>query len=399
MGSGNNSSALVILKFEIPLSLVVTMWLICPIAGVGSQLAPFTFTKPKALLKVAGKRVIDHLMLRLQRTFEKGTHLVFLVGHKKKQVSEYLVNAYSNDFHLHFVEQKPVGYRDEIPYFAGLGEAIYLTREVVAGHPAFIFLGDRLPLTDYSTMVTRYLRARDEVDGIVNVQQSNHPHHYGNVQLNADQATIKCIVEKPVTKVSDLVVAGAYVFSRSTMTTLFEVLAGEVEQNRADPTYPVELTPAIQAVVTRGGTLGINPMADVLDFGRPRGLLEANRALLRGLSHSHFDLKAPGRAVDIRDSKIIPPVYLGRGTRVERSVIGPHVSVGDDCVVSRSVLADAVVGDGVNLARVVTRGTILGDYATLEDLVRDDVIVGDSSSIAASPLLSKDRRNGNKTKK
>ncbi|GAF76420.1 unnamed protein product, partial [marine sediment metagenome] len=41
------------------------MLLICPIAGTGRRLQPFTYSKPKAFLKVAGKRLIDHVLDKL----------------------------------------------------------------------------------------------------------------------------------------------------------------------------------------------------------------------------------------------------------------------------------------------------------------------------------------------
>ena len=81
------------------------MWLICPIAGVGKRLQPFTYSKPKAFLKIAGKRLIDHILLKLKKTFSQGTNICFIVGYKKRQISEYLIQNYSDYFNLHFIEQ------------------------------------------------------------------------------------------------------------------------------------------------------------------------------------------------------------------------------------------------------------------------------------------------------
>ena len=49
------------------------MWIVCPIAGVGKRLQPFTYSRPKAFLKVAGKRLIDHILEKLKKTFPKGS--------------------------------------------------------------------------------------------------------------------------------------------------------------------------------------------------------------------------------------------------------------------------------------------------------------------------------------
>ena len=64
------------------------MWIICPIAGVGKRLQPFTFSKPKAFLKVAGKRLIDHILIKLKQTFSKGTNLLFIIGIYKNLIIE-----------------------------------------------------------------------------------------------------------------------------------------------------------------------------------------------------------------------------------------------------------------------------------------------------------------------
>ena len=65
------------------------MWLVCPIAGVGKRLQPFTYSKPKAFLKIARKRLIDHILLKLKNSFAKqkticGCKLVFFRGFCKK---------------------------------------------------------------------------------------------------------------------------------------------------------------------------------------------------------------------------------------------------------------------------------------------------------------------------
>ncbi len=62
------------------------MKLIRPIAGTGSRLKPFTLSKPKAFLTVAGKTVLDHILIKFTNTFDSDTELILIVGYKKKQM-------------------------------------------------------------------------------------------------------------------------------------------------------------------------------------------------------------------------------------------------------------------------------------------------------------------------
>ena len=117
------------------------MWLIMPIAGIGRRLQPFTYSKPKAFVKVAGKRLIDHLLIKLKKAFSKGTNICFIVGYKKRQMKEYLIKNHSEYFNLEFVVQKPLGYSAETPYFSGLGDAVLLAKKYAENDDIFILFG------------------------------------------------------------------------------------------------------------------------------------------------------------------------------------------------------------------------------------------------------------------
>ncbi|MCK4238485.1 MAG: 2-C-methyl-D-erythritol 4-phosphate cytidylyltransferase, partial [Candidatus Lokiarchaeota archaeon] len=81
------------------------MKIIGPIAGTGTRLRPFTFKKPKAFIKVAGKPVLDHILNKLKETFDTGTELILIVSYKKEQIIDYISKNYSKDFKLTFIEQ------------------------------------------------------------------------------------------------------------------------------------------------------------------------------------------------------------------------------------------------------------------------------------------------------
>ena len=361
------------------------MWLVCPIAGVGTRLQPFTYSKPKAFLKVAGKRAIDHILIKLQKTFPKNTNICFIVGYKKRLIKEYLKDNYSDYFNLHFVEQKPIGFDGDIPFFSGLGDAILLSREFVKNDDCFIFLSDRLPLEDYSSVILTYHQCT--CDGVINVKKVQNPHFYGVTKIDKN-GYIKSIIEKPQDYISDLAVSGAYLFGKKIVPQLFDLLEKQskfkIENGEEHP-----LTPVIAQLIESGIRLKTSEMqSEITDFGRPESLIDGNRFLLSELKISdplYEDLIKSG---NIKDSKIIPPVFIGKDAKISNSIIGPNVSIGDELVIEKSILSESVIGDGVILKKIISSHSIIGDYSVLEDLIKNKITIGDSTYITTSNMKS-----------
>ncbi|MFX1374523.1 MAG: sugar phosphate nucleotidyltransferase [Promethearchaeota archaeon] len=359
------------------------MWLICPIAGSGRRLLPFTYSKPKAFLKVAGKRLIDHILIKLQDTFPKGTDICFIVGYKKRQITEYLKKNHSVYFNLHFLEQKPLGYEADTPFFSGLGDAILLAKKYAENDDCFIFLSDRLPMEDYSQILLNF--HQDICDGVINVKQVDKPEYYGVIELDENK-TVKCIEEKPKRPKSNYAVSGAYLFGMNITPRLFELLE-EQHKRPLENGQEHTITPIIQQLIEEGFKLKINEMKrEILDFGRPDSLLDGNRFLL-----SEIKLKDPIyenliQSGDIVDSKIVPPVFIGKDSKIKDSVVGPNVSIGDNVTLNKCILSDCVIGDNAKLKKIISSESIIGDYSVLEDLIKKSITIGDSSYITTSNI-------------
>ncbi|TFF88445.1 MAG: hypothetical protein EU550_01275 [Promethearchaeota archaeon] len=361
------------------------MWIICPIAGVGRRLQPFTFSKPKAFIKVAGKRLIDHILLKLKKTFPKGTNILFIVGYKKRQIREYLLEHYNDYFNLQFREQRPMGYEAEVPYFSGLGDALLLGRDLAERDDCFIFLSDRLPIENYTPVLLNY--HQEKCDGIINVKKVENPQFYGVTVLDKDGCIMK-IIEKPKEFISDYAVSGAYLFGKSMTPRLFELLE---EQSKIEIQNGEEhqLTPVIQQLIDEGYRIKVNEMQEeILDFGRPESLLDGNRLLLSEIKLTNPLFENLIKSGEIVDSKIVPPVYIGKNVKIKNSVIGPNVSLGDDLVLEKCILYESVIGDGTELKKIISSDSIIGDYSILEDLIKSGITIGDSSYITTSNMKS-----------
>lgn len=361
------------------------MFIVFPIAGVGKRLQPFTFSKPKAFLKVAGKRLIDHILIKLKKTFPEGTDILFIVGYKKRQITDYLLIHYSDYFNIQFREQKPMGYIDETPYFSGLGDAILLAKDFTENDDLFICLSDRLPMEDYSSILLTF--HQKECEGVINVKKVENPQYYGITKID-NKGYIQKIVEKPKEYVSDYAVSGAYLFGKEVAPRMFELLE---KQNKIELENGEEhqFTPIIQKLIDENYKIKINEMNDkILDFGRPESLLEGNRFLLSEIKLNDPLYENLFKSGNIKDSKIVPPVYIGENVNITNSVLGPNVSIGDNVTLEKCILFEAVLGDGAHLKKIISSNSIIGDYSTLEDLIKKKINIGDSTYITTTNLKS-----------
>src|SRR5690606_38083958 len=105
---------------------------ILPVAGAGTRLRPHTHTTPKALVHVAGKPILGHIVDSLVQVGID--EVVLVVGQFGEKIVEYVKGAYD-------VSVKAVWQREP----QGLGHAVYLTREAVdPDEPVLIILGDTI---------------------------------------------------------------------------------------------------------------------------------------------------------------------------------------------------------------------------------------------------------------
>ena len=203
-----------------------------------------------------------------------------------------------------------------------------------------------------------------------------------------EEGFITKIVEKPKEFVSDYAVSGAYLFGKNIIPRLFELLE-EQSKIKLENGQEHQITPVIEKLIEEGVKIKINEMSEeILDVGRPESLLEANRLLLSDLKLQDPLYEKLFQSGNIVDSKIVPPVYIGKDVKISNSIIGPNVSVGDRAELSKCVINESVVGDGAILRKIITSDSIIGDYSILEELIKKNIIIGDSTYITTSSVKS-----------
>ncbi len=356
------------------------MKIICPIAGVGKRLQPFTFTKPKAFLKVAGKTILDHAMNMLKETFPEKTEILFITGYKKEMIVKHVTDHYSDYFKPRFVEQEQRGVIDDVPIFPGLGHAIYLARKSGflpkdnTEHGMFVFLSDRLPIDGYRGIEEKF--ENSDLDGFISVSIVKHPEHYG-VVVPDKAGVITKMVEKPKDYIANTAISGAYVFNVKATNEILDYLEDAVKKPlRENQEY--QFTPALQNLVEKHFRIGAFVMNhEVIDIGQPDAFISGNKYFLE-------TMKCPSDFHHVENSHIVLPSFIGKGVSIKNAIVGPNVSICDNLSITSSIIQNSLVGDGCSLTRVITTDSIIGDGCHLEDIIKSQITVGDRSVISST---------------
>jgi len=321
---------------------------IIPAAGFGTRLRPHTWSKPKPLVSVAGKPILGHVLDSIAPLNPE--RVVFVTGYLGDQIREYVEHQYH--FSSSFVHQAEM---------KGQAHAIHLAADHVHG-PVLIAFADTIFATDLTVL------AETDADGVIFVKEVDKPQAFGIVQLDGNR--IMRIIEKPSHPPTNLAVTGIYYFRESArlLAAIDAIMAADT-QTKGE----FYLTDAIQLMIDDGARIEAAMMDLWLDCGRPETLLETNRILL---SRMDDDETAPMYT----GSVIIPPVVIAPSARIERAVVGPFASVGENVVITDAIVRDVILNHDSEIANVMLMNSIVGEGAAVHGDFHS-VNVGDSSEV------------------
>jgi glucose-1-phosphate thymidylyltransferase len=327
---------------------------IIPVAGVGTRLRPHTHTQPKALVPVAGKAILLHIVDMLIENDVKD--LVFIVGYLGDKIRKFILSHYQNQgLNIEFIVQEP---RE------GIGHALYIARETYRNEEnVLIILGDTIVHLNLS----EFMESKHSVLGIRKVTT---PGQFGIAEINA-KGFIKKVVEKPKIPKSNLALVGFYKISDP--QKLIEALEHIIENN-IKTLGEFQLTDALMYMIQEGHLMKTMPVDTWFDCGKRESLLDANAILL-----SQQYKKTPGQK-KYPNTIIIPPVSIGQNCRITNSIIGPNVAIGDETVVTYSIVEDTIVGSYSELKNVMLNHSLVGNDTRLLGLSQR-LNIGDNTEI------------------
>jgi glucose-1-phosphate thymidylyltransferase len=276
------------------------------------------------------------------------TELIFITGHLKEQVEQYARARYP--YPSRFIEQKVQD---------GTAGAVNLARPHVK-EPVLIIFVDTVFEADLT------LINRTAADGIIWAKEVEDYQRFGVVVTDKDGFMTK-IVEKPSTPISKLANIGLYYIKD------VAALWRGIDHVLASPTNKGEyyLTDAFQHMIEHGRKILAAEVGGWYDCGKLDTLLETNEILLRKGSAKRREF--PG--VTIHD-----PVLIQEGVTIERSVIGPNVTLEAGTRVINSRLEHTIAGAKSTIVDSTLHHSMLGDRVSVRGL-KGVTTLGDDSEV------------------
>ncbi|HEY5133084.1 MAG TPA: sugar phosphate nucleotidyltransferase [Candidatus Krumholzibacteriaceae bacterium] len=318
---------------------------IIPVAGIGKRLRPHTLNIPKALLNVAGKPILGHIVDSLLGMGVK--ELIPIVGYKGDLIREYLTSSYKVP--ITFVEQSEQ---------KGIAHAVSLAREYADNAELIIILGDTIIKTDFA-------RIPKVASYVLGVREVADPHRFGICEV--EKGIVRKIVEKPEHPKGNLALIGLYYFKDS--GPLFKACQDLIDK-KIMTKGEYQITDALQLMIDRGTEFRPFHIEGWYDCGKVETLLETNRILLE-------DAKMSGKC---EGSIIISPCYIDKGSKITNSIIGPYVSVAKGCSIRNSIIENSILNEESSIENVILEGSVVGAFAEVTGR-KGSVNVSDYSQI------------------
>ena len=373
-------------------------------AGEGQRLRPFTATKPKVMLSIADKPILQYVVESLAQNGIR--NIVLVVGYRREQVFDYMGSGERFGVEITYITQE-----------RQLGTAHALAQAKAVVENEFLVLpGDNLieanTIAQFGALTPNAML----------VKRVDNPVRYGVVTI--EKGVVRDIAEKPSEAGSNIINTGIYAFT----TEIFDFIEPELD-----------IPDVLNKMITQGCPIAAKEIDSTwLDVVYPWDILGLNDTVLRqiptslgGTIEDGVALKGlvtVGKDTVVRsNSYIAGPVVIGTGceigpnvcilsatsigdnvvispfSEIKNSVIGNDVSIGAGCIIEDSVIDKGCVIQGHFTAfsrqaevkvddehHLVNIGAMIGEDCHLSNSVvaQPGVIVGNYSQIQTMKLIS-----------
>jgi UDP-N-acetylglucosamine diphosphorylase/glucosamine-1-phosphate N-acetyltransferase len=344
-------------------------------AGKSTRTFPLTLTRPKPLLKVANKTILEHQLDALHGIIDTA---VLVVGYRQEMIRDAFGARYRG-IALEYVEQTEQ---------LGTGHAVLQCAHLIR-EPFLAMNGDDL----YDPADLRRLAGAGPAALALEVPD---PRLYGIYEVRDGDRVVR-LVEKPREVFSNLANIGVYKFNPD----VFDVLRRTAPSERGE----IEITSAVQTLADAGNFRVVRVQGYWFPTGYPWNLLDANEYFLNNFLKldirgdvspaAHLSgVVAVGKGSVIRPGVVIDgPVLIGENTVVGPNCwLRPGCTIGNRCRIGHAVelkntivmdgaaiphlsyAGDSIIGESSNFGCGTITANVRHDHANVRSLVRGELI-------------------------
>ena len=302
-------------------------------AGEGTRMRPLTTSRPKVMLPLAGKPMLEHLVKNVRDA--NITDIILVVGYHEEAIRTWFGNGSKFGVSIRYVVQRKQ---------MGTADALRTTEPFI--HEKFLMLnGDMI-------IETSDLRKIIGQSGpLMATYTTTHPESFGVVTV--ENKKIITLEEKSLHPKSDIINAGAYLFE----TGIFTILKKISPSSRGE----YELTDALTDYISER-RLAAYPLSTWMDVGYPWDMLSANEHLLESISgdlagiiEENVVIKGQlilGKGSVIKSGTYIEgPCIIGENTTVgPNAYLRPGTTVGNNCHIGHAVeIKNSIIFDDTKI--------------------------------------------------
>jgi bifunctional UDP-N-acetylglucosamine pyrophosphorylase/glucosamine-1-phosphate N-acetyltransferase len=327
-------------------------------AGEGKRMYPLTTTRPKVMLPVANKPIMEHLLVEIR---EAGIQdFLVVVGHHGEKIRDYFRDGSAWGVSIKYVSQRKQ---------RGTADAV---RQVLpqVGPPLIVANGDIVVCRDDIRSLMEH------IDTTMGLFFADNVSGLGVVEVEGSM--VARIHEKPERPPTNIVNTGVYLLTGDAFPA--------INDTGLSPRGEFELTSSLQLLIERHVPVRGYMTRSWLNFTYPWDLLEANESLL-----ARMDAVVQG---DVEDGAVLKgPVSVGKNTTVRSGsyICGP-VIIGDDCDIGPNcyIRPSTAIGDHCHIgAAVEVKNSIImnGSNVPHHNYV-GDAIIGERCNLGAGAKIA-----------
>ena len=319
------------------------------VGGFGTRLRPLTLTRPKQMLPVVDRPMIERVVASLGA--HGVTEAVLSLGYRPDAFVEAYPDGRCAGVELHYaVEPEPLD---------TAGAVRFAARSAGIDETFLVVNGDVLTDLDVSSL-WKFHQDRDG-EGTIALTPVDDPSRFGVVPTD-EEGRVEAFVEKPPpgTAPTNWINAGTYVLEPTVIDRIDDGRKVSIERE----TFP--------AIVAEGHLFALPSDAYWVDAGTPDTYLRAQLDLTDGHRGHEPGVSDAARVDDeavVEHSVVMEGAVVSAGAHVRGAVVLPGARIGRGAHISGSLVGyGARVGEGAEL--------------------RDLTVIGDATAVAPGTVLA-----------